>query len=93
MEITRCRVQDYEYQFTTDAWEKYCRTLSQAYQVRDPQTWGNARFVANLLERIYIQHAARCVRQQPTDKSGLRLLTSEDIVPIEVPRQRPRIGF
>ena len=93
MEITRCRVQDYEYQFTTDAWEKYCRTLSQAYQVRDPQTWGNARFVANLLERIYIQHAARCVRQQPTDKAGLRLLTSEDIVPIEVPRQRPRIGF
>ena len=93
LDITRCRVQDYEYQFTQEAWEKYRHMLSQAYQVRDPQTWGNARFVANQLERIYIQHAARCVRLQPVDKLSLRQITAEDIVPIEVPRQRPRIGF
>ena len=93
LDITRCRVQDYEYQFTQEAWEKYRHMLSQAYQVRDPQTWGNARFVANQLERIYIQHAARCVRLQPVDKLSLRQITAEDIVPIEVPRQRPRMGF
>ena len=93
LDITRCRVQDYEYQFTQEAWEKYRHVLSQAYQVRDPQTWGNARFVANQLERIYIQHAARCVRLQPVDKLSLRQITAEDIVPIEVPRQRPRMGF
>ena len=91
--ITRCRVQEYEYEFTADAWEKYRRVLSQAYQVRDPQTWGNARFIANQLERIYIQHASRCVRQQPVDKLSLRQITAEDVVPIDVPRQRPRIGF
>ena len=93
LDITRCRVQDYEYQFTQEAWEKYRHMLSQAYQVRDPQTWGNARFVANQLERIYIQHAARCVRLHPVDKLSLRQITAEDIVPIEVPRQRPRMGF
>lgn len=93
LDITRCRVQEFEYQFTPEAWEKYRHVLSQAYQMRDQQTWGNARFVANQLERIYIQHAARCVRQQPADKLSLRQITPEDIVPIEVPRQRPRMGF
>ena len=66
---------------------------AQAYQARDPQTWGNARFVANQLERIYLQHATRCVQQHPTDKQNWRLLTPEDIVPIEVPRPRTKIGF
>ena len=93
LEITKCRIKDYDYRFTAPAWEKYSRMLAQAYQVRNPETWGNARFVANQLERIYIQHASRCVRQQPNDKSELLLLTPEDIVPIEIPRQKTKIGF
>ena len=93
LEITKSRVKEFEYQFTDQAWNKYRGMLAQAYQVRDPQTWGNARFVANQLERIYIQHATRCVKQQPKDKSELLVLTPEDIIPIEVPRPRARIGF
>ena len=93
LEITKRRIKDYDYRFTAPAWEKYSRMLAQAYQVRNPETWGNARFVANQLERIYIQHASRCVRQQPNDKSELLLLTPEDIVPIEIPRQKTKIGF
>jgi hypothetical protein len=67
--------------------------LTQAYKVRNSETWGNARFVANQLERIYIQHATRCINQQPKDKKDLLILTPEDISPIEVPRQRTKIGF
>lgn len=93
LEITRRRIRDYDYWFTPQAWEKFAALLSQAYQVRDAETWGNARFVSNMLERIYIQHAARCVRHCPADKSELLMLTPEDIVSIEVPRQRCRIGF
>lgn len=93
LEITKRRIKDYDYQFTVQAWEKYSGILAQAYQVRNPETWGNARFIANLLERIYIQHASRCVKQQPKDKSELLLLTPEDIVPIEIPRQKTKIGF
>jgi len=93
LEITRRRIKDYDYQFTAQAWEKYSGMLAQAYQVRDPETWGNARFIANQLERIYIQHATRCVQQQPNDKSELLLLTPEDIVPIEIPRPKTKIGF
>lgn len=93
LEITMRRVKDYGYQFTEDAWQRYVQLLSSAYQTRDPQTWGNARFISNQLERIYIQHASRCVKQQTKAKSELLTLTIEDIVPIEVPRPRVKIGF
>lgn len=93
LEITKLRIKEYNYTFTTEAWEKYVSILSSAYQTRNPQTWGNARFIGNQLERIYIQHASRCVKQQPSGKSELLSLTSEDIVSIEVPRLKSRIGF
>lgn len=93
LEITRRRIKDYDYQFTAQAWKKYQGMLTQAYQVRDPETWGNARFISNQLERIYIQHAARCVKRCPKDKRELLLLTPEDIVPIEIPRPKTKIGF
>ena len=93
LEITRRRIKDYDYQFTAQAWEKYRGMLAQAYQIRDPETWGNARFISNQLERIYIQHAARCVKRCLKDKRELLLLTSEDIVPIEIPRPKTKIGF
>lgn len=92
-EITQRRIKDYNYEFTAAAWEKYSDILEQAYQMRNPDTWGNARFIGNLLERIYIQHASRCVKQQPKDKEELLMLTAEDVVPIELPRQRTKIGF
>ena len=93
LEITRRRVKEYDYEFTQPAWEKYSQLLSVAYDQRNPQTWGNARFIANQLERIYIQHASRCVKQQPKGKRDLLLLTPEDIVPINIPRQKTKIGF
>ena len=93
LEITKRRVEDYHYKFTAKAWEKYVHLLSSAYQLRDPQTWGNARFIGNQRERIYLQHASRCVKQQPKGKRDLLLLTPEDIVPIDIPRQKTKIGF
>ena len=93
LEITRRRIKDYEYQFTTEAWEKFCGIISGAYSERDPDTWGNARFIANQLERIYIRHAERCMKQRPASQRELLMLTPEDIVPIHVARPRARIGF
>ena len=94
LEITKLRIKEYDYTFTDDAWTKYADVLTSAYKVRDSQTtWGNARFVGNLLERIYIHHASRCVKQQTKEKSELLAITPEDIVPIEVPRPKAKIGF
>ena len=93
IEITSRRIGEYQYSFTEDAWQKFKDMLASAYKQRDPQSWGNARFVANQLERIYIRHASRCVSESPTDSKQLLLLTPADIQPIDVPRPRPRIGF
>ena len=93
LEITRRRAGEYQYHFTAPAWHKLKDVLTAAYQVRDPQSWGNARFVANQLENIYIRHAQRCIHECPTDKEQLLTLTSADILPIEVARPKPKIGF
>lgn len=93
VEITRRRVEEYRYRFTRQAWTKYRKVLTDAYQVRDPQSWGNARFVANLLEHIFIRHAQRCVRNRPAKQEQLLMLTPADIQPIEVARRRRHVGF
>ena len=93
LEITLRKVKDYNYRFTDKAWEKYSHLLAKAYQMRNPETWGNARFIASQLERIYIQHATRCIKKRPEDKQDLLMLTPEDILPIEIPRQKTKIGF
>jgi hypothetical protein len=93
LDITLRRVKEYEYHFTRAAWVKYRSLLMQAYSVRDPQTWGNARFVANQLERIYLTHARRCVKAPKMDARHLHMLTPADIQPIEVTKPKARIGF
>ena len=80
LDITLRRVREYEYEFTPQAWIQYKKIVTKAYNQRDAESWGNARFVANQLERIYIQHATRCVQMHPVDKRQMRLLTLEDVL-------------
>ena len=74
LRITLRRIDEYNYEFTDQAWDKYCDILRKAYQQRDPETWGNARFVANQLDRIYIQHAAR-TRNRPHCRRNRRYVS------------------
>ena len=61
---------------------------------RDSMTWGNARFIANQLDRIYLQHARRCVNHsKKMDRQHLQTLTPADILPMEVQKRRPHVGF
>ena len=96
MEITRRRVSEYRYHFTRAAWTKYRSLLTEAYAKRDANTWGNARFVANLLEHIYLLHAKRCVRHiamSPSKSIKCFAITPADVQPIEVPQPKRRVGF
>lgn len=92
-DITLSKVAEYRYVFTPAAWDKYCRQLAEAYRLRDKRTWGNARYVANLLERIYVRHATRCMKDSVEGEEQLLQLTEDDILPLEVPRTSRRIGF
>lgn len=92
LSITLLRIKEYNYHFTPTAWEKYKNVLAQAYAIRNPRTWGNARFIANLLERIYVNHATRCIEKKIPDKR-LSALTLADIQSIDVPKAPRRMGF
>ena len=93
LEITRRRVEEFKYHFTPKAWMKYKTLLSEAYAVRNVDTWGNARYVANFLEHIYLTHAKRCMRKRHLKVNQCLSLTTADIQPIEVPKAKPKVGF
>lgn len=94
MEISLRRISEYGYHFTRAGLQKYKSLLTEAYTVRDPNTWGNARFVANLLEHIYLLHAKRCMRNH-RHQAIIRFfsITPSDIQPIDIPKEKKRIGF
>lgn len=91
--ITQRRIKEYGYRFTRSAWAKYKTVVDNAYGVRDAETWGNARFVANLLEHIYVRHAQRCIKMKEPDTAAFCTITAADVETIDVPRQKSRIGF
>ena len=93
LDITLRRIREYEYEFTPQAWIQYKKIVTKAFNQRDAESWGNARFVANELERIYIQHATRCVQIHPVDKRQMRLLTPEDVLPVNELIEKNRFGF
>jgi hypothetical protein len=94
MAITRRRLTEYGYHFTRAGLLKYRAVLSQAYDVRNPNNWGNARFVVNLLEHIYLVHAKRCMQSKSAhDIKSFFSITPADIQPIEVSKEKKRIGF
>ena len=93
LDITLRRVREYEYEFTPQAWIQYKKIVTKAYNQRDAESWGNARFVANELERIYIQHATRCIQMHPVDKQQMRLLIPEDILPADELKEKNCLGF
>ena len=94
MKITHHRLKEYGYHFTRAALHKYKAVLTEAYNIRNPHNWGNARFVANLLENIYLLHAKRCMKNgTPHDIKAFFIITASDIKSIEVPKEKKKIGF
>ena len=68
--------------------------VTRLYNNRDKRTWGNAREVANLLDKIYIHHANRCERLR-VEKKKMLAITVADIKPVQntdTPKKRG-IGF
>jgi len=94
LEITYRRLSEHGYHFTKAGLKKYKTVLTDAYNLRNHNNWGNARFVANLLENIYLMHAKRCMNVKTSlNPQTLFNITPSDIQPIDVPIEYNRIGF
>ena len=63
------------------------------YDVKDKE-WGNGRYVTNLLNFTYLNHAQRCIEQAVPDDQ-LLCITAEDIHPLPSTKPTPTrtIGF
>lgn len=83
-DITRNKIAYYGYTFTPTAWARYQEVVEEAYSRKDRNHFGNARYVANILERIYLKHARRIVNSKTKSRNILRL-TIDDIVDNERP--------
>lgn len=95
LEISRRRYSQYQYHFTRQAWIRYRAIIRKGYDQRDKKTWGNARFVANLLDEVYIHHAQRITGNNITDRRQFLTITAADIKPVTLPTSTvpPKIGF
>ncbi len=95
LEISRRRFRQYQYHFTRQAWMRYSDIIRKGYEQRDKKTWGNARFVANLLDEVYIHHAQRITDSHITDRRQFLTITAADIRPITLAptTSNRRIGF
>lgn len=89
LEISRRRVSEYDYHFTPAALQKLRQVVTDAYLNRDKRTWGNARYIANLLEKIYCRHANRCMGMKNVSRTRVLSLTPADIVPLETQPNEP----
>lgn len=93
-EIFFRRLKDYgDYRLTRRAREQVRTIISQAYQERDPNTFGNGRYVVNLLNAILREHSRRVVKANIHIREKLYLLTAADVKPHELPEKGLSIGF
>lgn len=93
LDIAHQRLEDYQYSFTKTSWERFKNIVSNDYKHKEPDTWGNARYITNLLENIYLHHARRCVKSDINDPIKLHMLTRVDIQPTQYVKKKQYIGF
>ena len=94
LDISKQRVKTFNYHFTPKAWKLYKEVVTSVYEHRNKRTWSNAREVAQLLEKIYIHHAKRCMTAP--DPKKVLAITVADIRPLVTSfsfTPQHRIGF
>lgn len=91
--MTQMRASNDGFTFTDDAWCKICDLIRKDYDTKD-KGWGNGRYVTNLLNFTYLNHAQRCIEQAVPDDQ-LLCITAEDISPLPSTKPAPTrtIGF
>lgn len=81
------------YMMTRRARERVMEIIFQAYANRDRATFGNGRYVVNLLNAIMREHSRRIVMSNICDRKKIYLLTAADIKPLEIPSRGTSVGF
>ncbi len=91
MQIATTRLEQKRYTLSAPAMQKLRYMLEEICAQKDA-SYGNARFVCNCLESIYLKHATRCIEENDEDLFTIR---EKDIPEMEQPKKNNsrRIGF
>lgn len=91
MQIATTRLEQKRYTLSAPAMQKLRYMLEEICAQKDA-SYGNARFVCNCLESIYLKHATRCIEENDED---LFTIQEKDIPEMEQPKKNNgrRIGF
>lgn len=81
MEILKLNMKKADFTITDDAQDKLLEIIDRLYEKRHP-SFGNARTMRNLFEKIIQIQANRIVSIEPLTKEILITLTEEDIPPV-----------
>lgn len=79
LEIADLMVKQREYVFSAAAKEKIRQLLYREAE-RKNNTFGNARFIRNLVEQAIRLHAVRLLKKKETDRNSLMTILPEDIL-------------
>jgi stage V sporulation protein K len=88
MEIAEVMVRDRQYVLGATAKEKI-RQLLQRELGRNKRTFGNARFIRNVVEQAIRHHAVRLVKKKDVDREQLMTILAEDISLETIGRNTP----
>lgn len=95
-EIGWNRMTKNNYVFTNDGWKAFMVRVERIYKYRSAN-FGNAREIANLCEKVVLQHAVRCMEEQVEDPMRLLEITASDVENISKDREsvqlEKKIGF
>ena len=94
VEIFHRRLRDSgPYMMTRKSRERVREVIFQAYENRDRTSFGNGRYVVNLLNAIMREHSRRIVRNNICEREKIYQITAADIKPLEMPDRGTSIGF
>ncbi len=98
-QIAMERINEYGYTITEEAKEKLMTMITDDYKHRDPDTFGNGRYVMNCMEDIFFHHGNRCMKENIDNLEGLHNIELSDILPVQQKKEslmiktKREIGF
>ena len=82
-EIALRRMQEYGYSGTKECQYKLKEIIAEGYAHRNPSTFGNGRYVAEIMEKLFFRHGIRCMQEGIDSVEELHKITLNDILSLQ----------
>lgn len=98
-QIAMRKMDEYGYVITKKVQEELMNIILSDFQNRNPENFGNRRYIANRMEELFMYHGIRCVKENIDSLEGLHNIELSDILYLQQKkgsdkiRAKKKIGF